>query len=227
MLKQQAVNGEVLRVNGRALAALALLVACVAVVAMSPPIAHAASGFAFADNNNNGVFDPGIDEDITEAILGGYYETTQSIVLPATMRALKVKIELGLTLIAGKNVTIAGDLAVSGYGSGLHVVAKQGDITVGPGAKVDGRTFVDMFAGRDVTIGAKAAVNATHPGVGLMWLYADRNIAIEPKARLRARSNMEITAYKGTVTYDDSVRFATNSEGLDIFGQAGVVVLND
>ena len=194
MLSGQIVHSVGPRVMNRALATILLVVTCVSlVVAPATSLAASTTPFPFADNNNNGVFDPGIDTDITEELINGYFATNQSIVLPAKMKAVNTTSPFGVSLSAGKNIVINGAVNSGGYATGLTAMA-DGDITVGPGAKVGGRTFVYLVAGRDLVVGTKASVTAKHAREGMLWLAADRNVVIGDLVKLRGHSRFDISS---------------------------------
>jgi hypothetical protein len=178
----------------RALATLTLLVAGITALVGVPALALAGPApFAFADNNNNGVFDPGIDTDISQALKnGGLVATAESLVLPDKMKSVTTKNPLGLTLHAGKNITLGGYVNAAAPVAGITVIAETGDITMLRSARLRANQFVCMFAADDITLGAKVNIAVYRRG-SVISMNAGGDILL-PDMRLRATDAIDLTA---------------------------------
>jgi hypothetical protein len=223
MLNEQLEHTLGPRAIRRALATLMLAVTCLGVVATPTPALAATAPFPFADNNNNGVFDPGVDTDITADVINGYFTTNQSIVLPAGMKAIKTTSPFGVSLSAGKNIVINGDVNSGAYATGLTAMA-DGDIKIGPGAKVIGRTFVYLVAGRDLLVGTKANITAKHAKEGMLWLSAARNVVIGDSVKLRGHSKFDIASTNGTVTLGPKVDLDAGSHEPNLWSHGELIL---
>ena len=206
------------------LATLALLVACVGSLVAAPAVALAGPApFAFADNNNNGVFDSG-DTDITEDLKNGFVSTTESIVLPDKMKSLTTKSPLGVTLIAGKNVTIGGDLNAAAAGAGITIVAEQGNITVLDSTRLRASEYVYMTAGGDITVGEKSNVTAAARSGAVISMNANGNITLLAGVRLQAADAIDLTASTGAITVFAPAQFLALNGGVTFSAGTDVVV---
>lgn len=175
------------------LATLTLLVACICALVAAPAVALAGTvPFAFADNNNNGVFDPGIDTDITQDLKNGFVETAESLVLPDKMKSVTTRHPLGLMLIAGKNITIGGDLNAAATGAGLTVIARAGDIAILRLTRLRASQSISMSAAGDISVGAKSNIAAARRG-SVITMDAGGDILL-PDLRMRASDAIDLTA---------------------------------
>ena len=225
MVDHHTLQGVAPRAMRGIMAALVLLASVVTVPA-GALAAAAPAPFAFADNNNNGVYDAG-DQDITEQLSAGHFMTGQSVVLPDKMKQIKTKHEFGITLFAGKNIYVGGDLNAAGHVTGLSITSETGHITVGSSARLKGNSGVTIMAlAGDLTIGAGASISGTHGREGTVYLYAEGHLVVGTKAQLNGPYSIDLVSNGGTVTVWESVNFAAGGGKLDI--QAlGDITVND
>lgn len=224
MATEHTVSRVALRARRGTLAQLALLVACASALVAAPTLALAAPApFAFADKNNNGVFDAGIDTDITEDLKNGFVATTESLVLPDTMKSLTTRNPLGLTLIAGKHITLGGDLSAAATGAGITVVAESGTITILRSARLRASEFVSLSAAADITVGEKVTIAASARG-SVVSLTAGGHVVLRPDVRVRAGEAIDLTATTGHVTVVAAAHFIVPKGTVTISSGTNVVV---
>ena len=227
MVNEHTLLGVAPRAMRGTQTALALLVACCfALVAAPAPALAAPAPVAFADNNNNGVFDSGVDTDITEDLKSGFYSTTESIVLPDKMKTLMTKNPLGFTLIAGKNVTVGGDLSAAAAGSGITIVAETGNITLLDATHLRAAEYVYMSAGGDITVGAKSHMLATGRSGSVISLNATGNISLLAGVKLQAFNAIELTASNGGIMVHGSAQFLALAGSVTFNSGTDIVVNN-
>jgi hypothetical protein len=113
---------------------------------VSPAVAAGVS--IFIDKNDNGVFDAGVDVDVSETLkTTGVVETTDSIVVP---EGAVVRLSLdSASLRADKAIHVAGTIYSSGA---LFFRTETGPITVAPRSNVIAYTTLQMTAGSDLVI---------------------------------------------------------------------------
>jgi hypothetical protein len=214
MVTEHTLLGVAPRAMRGTRATLALLVACcVAMVAAPAPALAGPAPVPFADNNNNGVFDAGIDSDITEDLQTGFVVTSQSLVLPDRMRAFATRNPLGLTLVAGKSVTLGGDLSANGVGAGITVSAETGSITILDQTRIRAAEYVHMSAGGEIVVGEKVHITAGARSGAVISMSADGNLLLKTGARLQANDAIDLTSNNGGLTV----------VGANFFGLAGSV----
>jgi hypothetical protein len=191
------------------------VVAAAACLALSAPaVATAGAAFPFADNNNNGVYDAG-DVDITGEVMAGYFATPNSIVIPADARALTTKSLKGFKLVAGKDVVVQANLAVSTDG-GITLVANGGSVVVSD-RKTLRAGFLRVQAQADVMIGKMAQLEAKGgpvAGSGHVTMESiGGDIRFLAGSRLTARDDVQLVAWAGGVEFDYGVQ-ASSSLGI-------------
>jgi hypothetical protein len=183
--------------------AWALAVLAVCVLTATPTVAATTTAFPFLDANGNGVYDPGIDSDITADLMKGSFSTTASVVIPTGARGLTTKNPAGFKISADGGVTVLAPLVVQsdGYG-GITLHAREGAVVLGDRAVLKAG-FVDVSAGRDVVLGRSAQVAAKGgPVVGSGWVALEAgagNVSVGAGAYISARDDVHILAFGGGV----------------------------
>jgi hypothetical protein len=193
-------------------AAMAPVVGLVACLALAVPAqAGAPSGFPYHDANNNGVFDAG-DTDISGDLkANGYFTTTESIVVPASMKSFVTKGGAGLTLVAGKNLTVEADVLAVGAGAGVTLVAETGPLTIGGGVTIRATDYVSLSGGQGLVLGVRSGVMATSRN-GSVSMYAEAgDLVLMDYTRVQAGDFVDIGATQGNVTMGANVQiFSSN-----------------
>jgi hypothetical protein len=223
MVNEHTVLGVAPRAMRGTQAALALLVACCVALVAGPAFA-APAPVPFADNNNNGVFDAG-DTDITEDLKSGFVVTSESLVLPDKMKPVTSRDAIGFTLIAGKNVTLGGDLNANGAGAGITIVAESGHVTLLDQTRLRAAEYVYVSAGGDLTVGAKSNITASTRSGGVISLNANNNLVVMADVRLQAQNAIDLTAVDGNLTVYGPAHFLA-VDGSVAFNAGGDIVVN-
>jgi len=170
--------------------------------------ASAAGPFPFEDVNNNGVFDPGVDRDLTEVLTPDewyvYYSTPHSIVIPEGVTFLKSVAKFtGYYLVAGKNITVKSSINSAIYAGMVDLQALGGNVTIGPRVTFNGRDYVSVFAGGSVTVGDGAAfvANGGSANMGSINVRANTgDIALGNGVKVVGLRDVFLTAVNGDVT---------------------------
>ena len=162
-------------------------------VVLSAPTAGAAGPFPFEDRNNNGLWDPGVDRDLTEDLRPNewyvFYTTPNSIVIPAGVTLLtSVERFTGFYLVAGKNITVNSSINSAVY-AGMVDLQAGGDVVIGPGVVLTGRDYVSVSAGGDITVGTRASFNSRGGSANL--------------------GTVNVRAATGDITFANGVSFGT------------------
>jgi hypothetical protein len=204
------------------------VLSCLAVLVAAPVMALAAPGgpkFPYADMNNNGVYDAGDVNIGPELRANGYYSTTESVVFPAGVEEFKVKPGLGLTVSAGKNITIDADIYATGGGSSIALFSEDGSITLGRGHFLRGGSAVYLNAGHDVVLGQDSAVRAWDDGGLVMVSSTHGHLLMLESARLRAPQGMiDILVPEGNVTLLPGAELLAGNGSVAIAAGGDVVV---
>ncbi len=184
-------------------AALALLL-----VAFSSLSVGAAGPFPFEDVNNNGLWDAGVDRDISAELAPGewytYFETSHSIVIPAGVTFLRAtKPFSGFYLVAGKNITVNSSITAAVYAGEVDLQAGGGHVVIGPGVTLNGRDYVSVYAKGGVTVGAGSVFGSSggSANLGTISVGAETGpITLGSKVRFTALRDIFISALDGSVT---------------------------
>lgn len=195
--------GNVCRPTGWWRAVLSLLL-----VALSSLAAGAAGPFPFEDVNNNGVWDPGVDRDITARLTPGEwyvsFTTPHSIVIPAGVGFLKcVEKFTGFYLVAGKNITVNSSMNSAVYAGMVDLQAKGGNVTIGPGVILTGRDYLSVQAAGDITVGVGASFvsRGGSANLGTMTMHAQSgDITLGNKVKFSTLRDIFVTALAGDIT---------------------------
>jgi hypothetical protein len=190
-------------------------------VALSTFPAGAAGPFPFEDVNNNGVWDPGVDRDITAKLTPGEwyvsFTTAHSIVIPAGVGFLKaVERFTGFYLVAGKNITVNSSMNAAVYAGMVDLRARGGNVVIGPGVVLTGRDYLNVYAAGDVTVGAGASFSSRggSANLGTMSMTAQTgDIHLGSKVKFSTLRDISITALAGDITAEPGLS-VTASQGL-------------
>jgi hypothetical protein len=201
-------------------------------VAFSSLVAGAAGPFPFEDVNNNGVWDAGVDRDITDALQPNewvvYYATPHSIVIPAGVTFLKSFEKFtGFYLVAGTNITVNSSMNAAVYAGMVDLQALGGDVVIGPGVILTGRDYVSVYASRDVVVGAGASFKSSGGSANLGTVNVRANtgdIALGDKVKVTTLRDVFITALAGDVTVAPGLQLNASQGAFDVDGRR--VMLN-
>lgn len=184
-------------------AALSLLL-----VAFSSLAVGAASPFPFEDVNNNGVWDAGVDRDITADLQPNewyvYYATPHSIVIPTGVTFLRsVQGFTGFYLVAGKNITVNSNITSAVYGGLVDLQAQGGNAVIGPRVILTGRDYVSVYASADIAIGTGASFvsRGGSANLGSVQVRAETgDVTVGSQVKFGTLRDVFITALDGDVT---------------------------
>jgi hypothetical protein len=178
-------------------------------LSISLPMAHSASKlFPFEDVNNNGIYDPGIDNDISAAIKKyGWFETTESIVFPKAGGGI-IGYANGISLLAGKDITLSNYYLTAGAaGSSIYIDA-GGRVTVDTALR--GYAGINISGGGDVVVTSNS--NLSSP-MGMVYVESSGgDVTVNGGARLSGRDNVYLAGVNVTVEPKatiNSLQFAT------------------
>jgi hypothetical protein len=176
-------------------------------VALAPLASGAAGPAPFEDVNNNGAWDAGVDRDISAALQPTEwwvsYATPHSIVIPAGVTFLKsVERFTGFHLQAGRNITVNSSITSAVYG-GMVDLRAGGTIAIAPGIALNGRDYVSLRAGGDVTVGAKASLisRGVSANLGTVHILSENgDISVGAQVKVTTLRDVFVTALGGTLT---------------------------
>jgi hypothetical protein len=190
-------------------AALSLLL-----VAFSSLAAGAGGPFPFEDVNDNGVWNPGIDRDISAELTPGEwtvsYTTPHSIVIPAGVTWLRsVEKFTGFYLVAGKNITVNASINSAVYAGMVDLQALGGTVAIGPKVALTGRDYVSVYAGKGIAAGAGASFvsRGGSANLGTVNLRAQTGaITLGGTVKFSTLRDVFITALAGDIAVDAGLR---------------------
>jgi hypothetical protein len=192
---------------------IAALAVCAAGV-LSAPVSALGAAFPFADNNNNGVFDADVDVDISAELQAGSFATSESIVLPDGMKRVVTKDGVGLSVSAGKDITVGGDVNVIGPWATVSLQA-GGSLVVLDKTRLKADFAVQLSAAGDVVVGKGSALLATDKDWSMVSVEAGGGVSVGTNARLEAHDRIDVLA-QGDVTFGDNVRLLTHGGDVNI-----------
>jgi hypothetical protein len=191
-------------------------------LSMSLPMAHSANRlFPFEDVNNDGVYTPGKDRDITAELMTGIFETPNSIVIPAGLKGFTINSASGIALLAKKNITVDNYFLTSyKAGTSLYLYAEEGTITIGTTLKAADSIYI--YAGGDVVLNP----NASLYGQGSMALIesGEGNILVKGKAILYGKEDIHLIADAGQVTVLPGSHIMVPKGYVTVFGTGDLVI---
>ncbi len=190
---------------------------CFLLILLWPMMSLAASlPFPFEDRNNNGVYDSGIDVNITADLTStGMFETTESIVIPAGAKTIMSSSPNGIALLAGKNIVVNSHLITSRSGAGIYLYAEEG-ITIGSRTILKCSGDISIHAGNDIVFGPNTALWAK---AGIADIYSvGGNILVGEKVNLYASDSLYLYAEGGEVTVGPGSQLMSKKGFLTIYG---------
>ncbi len=199
--------------------ALWFMATCFALLAPSPLLSFAWSGFPCEDVNNNGVCDPG-EPDITASLLSdGSFSTSESIVIPLGVKGLTTPQGVDLSLIAEKSITLNSNLVAKN--ASIYILA-GGTITVGDKTALRaGADFVMLDALGDIVLRPQASVLAEQYVYGSVYLHSQEgNLLLMHKSRLAGKDSVDLQAVGITVNQGSTL----NTKSLSIHAAEDVII---
>ncbi|WP_337286664.1 hypothetical protein [Candidatus Methylomirabilis sp.] len=178
--------------------ALWFMATCFALVAPSPLLSFAWSGFPCEDVNNNGACDPG-EPDITAHLLSaGSFYTSESIVIPAGVKGLITPAYVDLSLMAEKNITLNSNLIAKN--ASIFIFA-GGTITIGDKTTLRaGGDSVMLDARGDIVLRVQASLLADQRANGRVYLFSEEgSLLLMQKSRLIAKDSADLQALQGVI----------------------------
>ncbi|MBZ0168049.1 hypothetical protein MELA_02401 [Candidatus Methylomirabilis lanthanidiphila] len=176
---------------------LGLVVGCLGILALSPFPSSAWGGFACEDVNNNGVCDPGVDNDITTALTtDGSFSTSESIVIPTGVSNLVTPQGIDFSLTAGKNITINSNLVAK---TANIYMAAGGTITIGVKTSLRAGSYLVMLDARgDIVLHPQTSVLAEQDGT--IYLFSQEgSLLLMDKSKLGAKDVVHLQGKGVTV----------------------------
>jgi hypothetical protein len=188
--------------------------------------------FPFEDVNNNGVWDAGVDRDITSQLTPSEwtvsYSTPHSIVIPSGVTFLRsVERFTGFYLVAGKNITVNSSINSAVYAGMVDLQARGGDVAIGPGVILTGRDYLSVYASGGIAVGGGASFvsRGGSANLGTVNLRAQTGaIDLGTKVKFSTLRDIFIMAIGGDVTIAPGLRL-TAPQGL-LFVNGRQVALN-
>lgn len=196
-------------------------------VAVSSLVAGAAGPFPFEDVNNNGVWDPGVDHDISADLQPNEwyvsYVTPHSIVIPAGVTFLRsVATFTGFYLVAGKNMTVNSSINSAVYGGMVDLQALGGDVVIGPRLTLNGRDYVSVYASGDIEVGAGTSFvsRGGSANLGTVNVRAETGgIALGSQVKFTTLRDVFITAMAGDVSVEPGLQLDAPQGVLYVLGR--------
>jgi hypothetical protein len=221
--EMQRVSEQRVTVTRFMVAAIAAVAVCVAGV-LGAPSAAAGQTFPFADNNNNGVFDAGVDVDVSADVQSGFVFVSESLVLPAGMKVARTKDGIGLFLSAGKDLTIAADVVAAGEGAGIALSADGGTLKVHEGVRLQAADWISLNAAGDLVIGDGAVVQGSSRESAI-FAYAGGGMSIGARVKLQVRGNVDLMASGGDVDFGPGARVLAGSGDVNVSASGNVCMI--
>jgi hypothetical protein len=180
--------------------------------------------FPFEDVNNNGVYDPGIDKDITVLLMStGSFSTPNSIVIPDGATGIQTSNPNGIALVAGKNITVSNSyLITSGKYAGIYLYTENGTVTISDGTLLKSAYFVAIDSEKDVIIGSYASIYAKGEAADIA--SRSGNISLMARAIVYGYNDLYLTAEKGEVTVSINAQLKSPKGFVDISGAADLTI---
>ena len=182
--------------------------------------------FPFEDVNNNGIWDEGVDRDITSELLPNdwyiYFKTPNSIVIPAGIKFLRSKGDFtGYTLEAGKNLTINSSINSVVYGGTVDLRA-DGNITIGPKVTLNGRDYVTVYADGNINLGdgSSLASRGGSANFGSITVRSEAgNISFGKKVRITPLNELFVMAMGGDISSAPGLQISSSKDRISFYGQ--------
>ena len=195
----------------------------VAAAAVAPP-------FAFEDRNDNGVFD-GSDVDITQLLLTErMFHTAHSVVVTGGPMKIpdpqfkRTGSAGGAYIRAGKNITVLTSILAPFY-AGTIVLWADDSVRVGNAVTLQGRDYVDVYAGNDVTIGSNVKLlssggSANH---GAAMVYSGGSVSAGANLQMTTLTEATIYSVGGDVALGTGSRFTSTRSSVSLAAATGLV----
>ena len=191
--------------------------------------AMALSPFPFEDVNNNGMFDVG-DKNLSAELKAGdgrgiYYTTRNSLVIPAGVSIIAKRDE-SVDLVADQNIIVNGNITTGSYGA-VTLQTRFGDVVVGPRARINGMSRVNIYADQgSVSLGAGAQLSSTGSSgnLGSVQIHAVENLTFGPKVRVAAASGGVYLSASGDLAAEQGLILSTPTGNLIVWSEGAVTI---